>query len=43
MDQRLSIKFCVTLGKKPTETYEMLQSAYDDEALSHSNVCISIF
>jgi hypothetical protein len=26
--------FCVKLGKTPTETSEMLQTFYDDEALS---------
>jgi transposase len=34
----VNIKFCVKLGKTPTETYEMLQTVYGDEALSHSSV-----
>jgi hypothetical protein len=34
----VNIKFCVKLGKTPTETYEMLQTSYGDEALSHSSV-----
>jgi transposase len=38
MEQRVNIKFCVKLGKSPTETYEMLQTVYDDEALSHGSV-----
>jgi hypothetical protein len=38
MEQRVNIKFCVKLGKTPTETYEMLQTVYGDEALSHSSV-----
>jgi transposase len=38
MEQRVNIKFCVKLGKTPTETYEMLQTVYDNEALSHSSV-----
>jgi hypothetical protein len=38
MEQRLSIKFCVKLGKSSTETYEMLQTVYGDEALSCNNV-----
>jgi hypothetical protein len=38
MEQRVHIKFCVELGKTPTETYEMLQAVYDDEALSRSSV-----
>jgi hypothetical protein len=32
MEQRMNIKFCVKLGKKPTETYEMLQTVYGDES-----------
>jgi hypothetical protein len=38
MEQRMNIKFCVELGKTQTETYEMLQSVYGDEALSSSSV-----
>jgi transposase len=38
MEQRVNIKFCVNLGKMPTETYEMLQAIYGDEAVSRSNV-----
>jgi hypothetical protein len=38
MEQRVNIEFCVKLGKTPTETYEMLQTVYGDEALSHSSV-----
>jgi transposase len=40
MEKRVNIKFCVKLGKTPTETYEILQSVYDDEALSHSSVLV---
>jgi hypothetical protein len=36
--QRVNIKFCVQLDKTPTETYEMLQSVYGDEALSRISV-----
>jgi hypothetical protein len=32
------MKFCVKLGKKPTEIYEMLQTVYGDEVLSRSSV-----
>jgi hypothetical protein len=39
MEQQMNIKCCVKLGKTPTETYEMLQTAYGDEALNHSSVC----
>jgi hypothetical protein len=38
MEQRVNIKFCVKLGKMPTETYEMLQTVYGDETLSHRSV-----
>jgi transposase len=37
MEQRVNIKFCVKLGKTPTETY-MLETVYGDEALSRSSV-----
>jgi hypothetical protein len=33
MEQRINIKFCVTMGKTPTETHEMLRKAYEDKAL----------
>jgi hypothetical protein len=32
----VNIKFCVKLGKMPTETYEMFQTLYGVEALSRS-------
>jgi hypothetical protein len=38
MEQWVNIQFCVQLDKTPTETYEMLQTAYGDEALSRSSV-----
>jgi transposase len=38
MEQRVNIKFCVNLGKKRIETYEMLQTVYGDEALSRTSV-----
>jgi hypothetical protein len=38
MEQRMNIKFCVKLDKTQTETYEMLQTVYGDEALSRSSV-----
>jgi hypothetical protein len=37
IEQRVNIKFCVKLGKTPTETYEMLQTVYGGEALSRSS------
>jgi hypothetical protein len=38
MEQRVNIKFCVKLGKTPTETSEMLQIVCSDEALCRSSV-----
>jgi hypothetical protein len=32
-EQRVNIKFCVTLGKTATETLQLLRDAYGDEAL----------
>jgi hypothetical protein len=34
----VNIKFCVKLGKTPTQTYEMLQIVCGDEALSHGSL-----
>jgi hypothetical protein len=38
LEQRVNVKFCVKLGKTPTETCEMLQTVYGEEALSHISV-----
>jgi hypothetical protein len=35
-EQRVCIKFCQKLGKTATETYEMLQQAFGETALSRS-------
>jgi hypothetical protein len=35
-EQRVCIKFCQKLGKAATETYEMLQQAFVETALSRS-------
>ncbi|GFW47180.1 protein GVQW3 [Trichonephila clavipes] len=32
-DQRICIKFCFKLGKTGTETYEMMKTAFGDEAM----------
>ena len=32
-EQRFAVKFCVKLGKSTTETFAMLNTAYDDVAL----------
>jgi hypothetical protein len=36
-EQRVCIKYCQKLGKMAAETYEMLQQAFEETALSRSN------
>ena len=36
--EQLAIKFCFKAGKSATETLQMVNAAYGDRALSHSNV-----
>lgn len=36
LEQRANIKFCVKLRKSATETFEMLQQAYGDDAMSRA-------
>jgi len=38
MEQRLMIKFCFKAGKYATETLQMVNAAYGDQAPSRSNV-----
>ena len=38
MGQRLAIKFCFKAGKSATETLQMANAAYGDQALSRSNI-----
>jgi len=38
MEQRLAIKFCFKAGKSVTETLQMVNAAYGDQALSRLNV-----
>jgi transposase len=38
MEQRMNIKCCVEVGTTPTETHEMLETTYSDQALSRSSV-----
>ena len=38
MEQRLAIKFCFKAGKSETETLQMVNAAYGDQAVSRSNV-----
>jgi hypothetical protein len=42
-EQRVCIKFCQKLGKTATETYEMLQQAFGETALSPSTIMIAFF
>jgi len=37
MEQRLAIKFCFKAGKSATETLQMVNAAYGDQALTRSN------
>ncbi|GFU33098.1 uncharacterized protein TNCV_4156431 [Trichonephila clavipes] len=37
-DQRICIKFCFKLGKTGTETYEMMKTAFGEEAMSRARV-----
>ncbi|GFT99722.1 protein GVQW3 [Trichonephila clavipes] len=37
-DQRICIKFCFKLGKTGIETYEMMKTAFGEEAMSRSRV-----
>jgi len=36
LEQRANIKFCVKLGKSGAETFEMIQRAYGNEAISRA-------
>jgi len=38
MEQRLAIKFCFKAGQSATQTLQMVNTAYGDQALSRSNV-----
>ena len=38
MEQRLAIKFCFKAGKSVTETLQVVNAVYGDQALSRSNV-----
>ncbi|GFW66793.1 protein GVQW3 [Trichonephila clavipes] len=37
-DQRICIKFCFKFGKTGTETYDMMKTAFGDEAMSRARV-----
>lgn len=38
MEQRANIKFCFKLGKKCSETYELLKKVYGDDCMSKARV-----
>ena len=38
VEQCISVKFCVKLGKFTTEMYDLLKKVFGDECLSHSQV-----
>jgi len=37
-EQRICIKFCFKIGKTATETYQLLQQAYSEDAVGHTQV-----
>ena len=37
-EQRIYIKFCFKIGKTATETYQLLQQAYDEDAMGRTQV-----
>ena len=38
LEERYAIKFCFKLGKKDTETYEMLQTAFRPSCMNRASV-----
>ena len=38
VEQRVSVKFCVKLGKSSAETYDLLKKVYGDDCLSRTQV-----
>jgi len=41
-EQHICIKFCFKIGKTATETYQLLQQAYGEDAVGHTQVFGSI-
>ena len=37
-EQRICIKFCFKIGKTATETYQLLQQAYSEDAMGRTQV-----
>jgi len=38
IEQRICIKFCFKIGKTATETYQLLQQAYGEDAMGRTQV-----
>jgi len=38
-EQRICIAFCFKIGKTATETYQLLQQAYGEDAMGRTRVC----
>ena len=38
-EQRICLKFCFKIGKTATETYQLLQQAYSEDAMGRIQVC----
>jgi len=41
-EQRICIKFCFKIGKPATETYQLLQQAYGEDAMGRTQVFGSV-
>ena len=41
-EQRICIKFCFKIGKSATETYQLLQQAYGEDAMGRTQVFGSV-
>ena len=41
-EQRICIKFCFKIRKTATETYQLLQQAYGEDAMGHTQVFGSV-
>ena len=37
IEQRICIKFCFKIGKTATESYQLLQQAYGEDAMGRNN------
>jgi hypothetical protein len=38
-NERICIKFCFKIGKTATETYQLLQQAFSEDAMGGTHVC----